>query len=284
MINCRKWLREWLGRIKSPSAGSHIDFLKKGGIPWTPGYNEYKWKAIQETICAKDFGERVSTPRFGYRIDERVVELPWLLSRLPEGPGVLLDAGSALNHRSLLVHPKLAEKRLFISTLAPEAWNFCERGVSYVYEDLRQTCFREDFFDWIACISTLEHVGLDNTFLYTSDSGKKETDAGAYLPLIQMFRTRLKKGGRLFLSVPFGRPKNHGWFQVFNGAMLDGLSAQFAPAEVQETIFMYGDDRWSKASRMSAREALCYDINIDQTAAPDHCAFSRAVACLELRK
>lgn len=258
------------------------DFVSKGCIPWTPGYERYKWQAISKVVYDDNFASIIGTERYGYRIDERIVELPWLLSTLPRGPQRLLDAGSALNFHPLLKHPRIAEKKVFISTLAPESHAFWNRGVSYVYEDIRDTCFRENYFDSVACISTLEHVGLDNTLLYTDDRTKRESDASSYLHFIDVLRSRLKVGGRLYVSFPFGKAKSHGWFQVFDGAMVDGLIERFNPSASNEVIFRYANDRWSTATRDEANDAVCYDINVDKTYAPDFCAFSRAVACLEL--
>jgi hypothetical protein len=258
------------------------DFKARGCVPWTPGYHEYKWRTISKVIADSNFDAVIGSDHYGYRIDERIVELPWLLSRLPKGGQFLLDAGSALNFESIVCHPRIAEKKLFISTLAPEGQAFWSRGVSYVFEDIRDTCFREEYFDCIACISTLEHVGLDNAFLYTKDTSKREFDKSSYLAFMDVLRSRLKNGGRLYVSFPYGQAKNHGWFQVFDGAMIDSLIRRFNPASISETIFMYGNDRWYKATRDEAENAVCYDINVDKTYAPDYCAFSRAVVCLEL--
>src|ERR1700756_4062168 len=101
-------------------------------------------------------------PGFGHKLDERLVEYPWLFSRLPDGSGELLDAGSVLNHDFILSHERLVGKKITIMTLAPEGRSFWDRGINYVYGDLRQTYFRDDYFDYIVCVSTLEHIGLDN--------------------------------------------------------------------------------------------------------------------------
>jgi hypothetical protein len=278
----RSALKAFYRRIKYGQAAA--DFFQRGCIPWTPGYSEYKWSSISKVILEDSFNSVIGTDRYGYRIDERIVELPWLLSRLPRGHQRLLDAGSALNFEAILSCPRVAEKKVFISTLAPEDQAFWNKGVSYVFEDIRDTCFRDEYFDCIACISTLEHVGLDNTFLYTKDSAKRECDQFGYLVFLDVLRSRLKKGGTLYVSFPYGQAKNHGWFQVFDGAMIDGLVKRFDPARISETIFMYGNDRWQTATREEAQNAVCYDINVDKRYADDYCAFSRAVACLELQK
>jgi ubiquinone/menaquinone biosynthesis C-methylase UbiE len=45
-----------------------------------------------------------------------------------------------------------------------------QNNISYVYGDLRNTILKDQCFDEIVCISTLEHIGMDNTMLYTKDS------------------------------------------------------------------------------------------------------------------
>lgn len=259
--------------------------FERGGFkPWTPGYEGYKWDTIARHINEGDFERVVGTDRYGYRIDERVVEYPWLLSRLPVGPGVLLDAGSSLNHLPVLEHPKVAEKKVFISTLAPEAFAHWQRGVSYVYEDLRSTHLAENAFDFVACVSTIEHVGLDNQKLYTADAAMRENAPDDYLVVVDRLRELLRPGGVLYLTMPFGAYRNHGWFQVFDAAMLDRIVERFAPSSHGEEIFGYADDRWSRSDRERSSDATCFDINERGGYDDDFAAFSRAVACLELRR
>lgn len=275
-------LRLYLASIKSEAAYQRFKIC--GYKPWTPGYDRYKWEAISNVLCDNNFYELVGTERYGYRIDERIVEYPWLLSRLPEGPLTMLDAGSALNYWHIINQPKLRDKKLFISTLAPEGTAFWNMGISYVYEDIRETCFREEMFDCIACISTIEHVGMDNTFLYTEGRRQAETSEVGHLEFLDILRSRLKAGGKLFLSFPFGVKKDHGWFQVFDGAMVSRIIERFQPSRYVEEIFQYSGDRWHISTREAAKNATCFDINVQKEYDLDFAAFSRGIACLELVK
>jgi hypothetical protein len=120
------------------------------------GYGVYKERCISEILSSGTFDPERLGSRYGVGLDERVVESPWLFSRLPSEPGRLLDAGSVLNFEGLLMQPALRAKRIFISTLAPEARSQRTRSnVSYVYEDLLETCYRDGYFDWVVFISTL---------------------------------------------------------------------------------------------------------------------------------
>ncbi len=256
----------------------------RGRRPWSFGYTAFKRKLIAQVVGQGDFDATRIPAGYGVRMDERIVEYPWLFSRIPAEPGVLLDAGSVLNHRFLLKHPRLSDKQVFISTLAPEADSFWRWGVSYVFEDLRKSCFRDGYFDWVVSLSTVEHIGMDNTMLYTGDPGKRESDRLAYLDAIREFHRVLKPQGTLFLSVPFGRPEDHGWFQVFDAGMIERLIAAFAPSRLIETHFRYTQAGWVPSDRGQSGDATYFDIHVRRQYDPDFAAASRAVVCLEMVK
>lgn len=255
-----------------------------GMKPWRLGYVPYKFTAIRRTIAQGVLNDGVLPTGHGFRLDERVVEYPWFFSRLPSSEGNLLDAGSVLNYSFLLSQPALANKRVFISTLAPESDCYWSRAVSYVYEDLRDSCFRDNYFDWVVSLSTIEHIGLDNTMLYTQDETKRENDDDAYLAAVKEFKRVLKPNGTLFLSMPYGQHRNHGWFQIFDAEMVDRIIKAFAPAEYRESHFKYKADGWLVSDREQSSGATYFDIHTQKHYAADFAAASRAVVCLELRK
>lgn len=252
--------------------------------PWQPGYVPYKFAAIRRALAQGVLRDGLLPVGYGFRLDERIVEYPWLFSRLPSGGGNFLDAGSVLNFEFLLSQPSLVNKRVFISTLAPESDCFWNKAVSYIYEDLRNSCFRDNYFDWVASLSTIEHVGLDNAMLYTRDEAKRESDQDAYLEAVKELRRVLKPGGVLFLSMPYGRRCNHGWFQVFDAEMVDCILKTFAPVDWQESYFRYQADGWVVSDREDSSDATCFDIHAQKHYDADFAAFSRSVVCLELRK
>lgn len=95
-------------------------------IPWSSGYNTYKRTLIMRTLSDKSllstfrFGDPLP-PGYGVGIDERCIEYPWLVAQLDDGPELLLDAGSTLNHDIILEHPVFRQKTIHILTLSPEA-------------------------------------------------------------------------------------------------------------------------------------------------------------------
>ena len=259
-------------------------FSITGKKPWKFGYTSYKRKEIEASIQNNiSFNDKLP-PDYGQRLDERIVELPWFYSQLSEDPGLLLDAGSSLNFKYFLLSEKIENKKVFIATLAPEKRNYASIGVSYVYDDLRKTCFDENYFDNIACLSTLEHVGLDNTLLYTADQNLKENRPLDYLLVISEFKRILKPKGKLFLSFPFGEPANHGWFQVFGQDHVDAIIDCFQPTEFETSYFKYSASGWQKSTLNQCKEADTFDMTAGLDYTEDYLAFSRAVCCISLTK
>ena len=100
-------------------------------------------------------------------MDVRVVEIPWVLAHLNnQGGSSLLDAGSALNNEVVLSSTLLKNKKISILTLAPESQCYWNLGIAYIFGDLRNLDFRDNLFDSIICISTIEHVGMNNIYIY----------------------------------------------------------------------------------------------------------------------
>ena len=248
------------------------------------GYVDRKWHCITTAINDPNFNFLLLPPGYGRGLDERIVEYPWLFSRLPEGGGRLLDAGSILTHKTILSHPALKSKKCFISTLAPEDSAAWQDGISYIYEDLRYSCFRDEFFDYVICISVLEHVGMDNTLNYTSDQTKCENDRFSFLQCVSELSRVTRPGGVTYITVPYGTYANHGWLQLFDSAMIDKTISTFEAAEVRETVYLYGPDGWQVSNRLLAAGAG-YRDNRSQGPLPELPPLSaESVVCLELRK
>ena len=250
--------------------------------PFGRGYLSYRQIQLPQYVNAL-FPERTLPEGWGLWLDERAVEYPWFFSRLPAEEGRLLDVGSVLNYDFVLSHPKLNHKTISILTLAPEADCYWRRGISYVYGDIRDCCFHDDYFDWVACISTLEHVGMNNTQFYTADATKNERNPESQWAAVAELRRIVRPGGVLYLTLPFGQYADHGWLQVFDAARVDRLLEVFHPQASRIDYFRYTSTGWQLSSAAECRDARYFDA-LQRNGSVTDLAAAEAVVCLELAK
>ncbi|HEY5943479.1 MAG TPA: methyltransferase domain-containing protein [Solirubrobacterales bacterium] len=212
-------------------------------------------------------------PGLGAGFDERCVEYPWLFSRRLGGR--VLDAGSVLNHRHVLERLLPEVDDLTIATLAPEAAAFTELGVSYVYGDMRRLPFRDAWFDEVVCLSTLEHVGMDNS-IYGATSGPAEDPAAAASEALRELLRVVRPGGRVHLSVPYGRREEHGWVRQLDRAGVDALLAAAGATARDEAVFRYTASGWRSGGD---RRVAGVAYNPATTPGDDGAVAARAVYC-----
>lgn len=215
---------------------------------------------------------------YGVGLDERVVELPWLLSRAPRGR--VLDAGSALNHPHVLDRVLPLADALCSCTLAPEHRSFNERGVSYVYADLRELPFRDGWFDTVVSMSTLEHVGMD-VERWGADAAPAPDPGREVDAAVRELRRVTRSGGRLLATVPYGQREDHGWLRQFDRDDVRQLADALGACDI--TVFAYDRRGWRLSSLDDATAARYQAGNrpADDPATEDLAAAARAVACVE---
>ena len=272
LIHRAKWLLD--------SAASPV--FKVRPRPFSPGYQTAKRRLITAAIDGGILRDGQDLPAgYGIAMDERVVEYPWLFGQLTQ-IGKMLDAGSSLNHDFLLQRAPLRGADLTITTLAPEKRCYWHEGFSYVFGDLRKTVFADSIFDNIASISTIEHIGLDNTMLYTGNPADAENDVNGFVPAVREFKRILKPGGSCFISFPFGKRANLGWYQVFDSEMVQRVIETFEPGSHRIEYFGYTASGWSRGTADALAEATVYDVHTSKGWGADLAASSRAIACLRL--
>lgn len=268
-------------------AGPVARYIAGGRIPWSEGYSKFKNQFIRSTLDDADLVRRFRDVAplpdgFGPRLDERVVEYPWVLARLP-ATGWILDAGSTFSSPLLLERPEIKGRRLFIFTLATD-FVAHDPNVSYVFGDFREPILHDALFESIVCISTLEHVGMAQSFEYSKSRPFPKADRTAYRDALAQFRRMLKPGGRLLLTVPFGPVEDHGWLQQFDAAGLRDIVATFGDRLVTETYYRYRASGWQLARPEDCADARYFNLHETKSIDPDGAAAARAVACLELVK
>jgi hypothetical protein len=216
-------------------------------------------------------------------MDERVVEYPWVLSRSLEWGSNVLDAGSTLNNPLLLAHPAIKNKQLIIYSLAHD-WMERRPNISYISGDLREMILRDQIIDVAVCISTLEHIGLDNTILYTQDKRYQENRPLDYTAALAEFRRILKPRGRLLITVPFGKPLQLQWLQQFDQQGIEKIISEFGGKVLALSYFKYDPSGWVRSTAIECGACEYFDIHAKGNCDSDYAAAARAVACLDLER
>ncbi|MCF7560329.1 class I SAM-dependent methyltransferase [Sabulilitoribacter multivorans] len=280
--------------LKNPNikkSDSIKKYLKNGRIPWSKGYHQYKEEFITAAINNHELLEQIKSKSslndYGYRLDERVIEYPWIFSKINTENQKILDAGSTFNFNFIINHLSIKSKDLTIFTFAPEANNFCDKKVSYVYGDLRILPFKDELFDVVVSQSTIEHIDMDNSIYgyditHNKDSSRKSYE---YLKAVQEMIRVLKSNGNLLLTFPFGKFENHGFFQQFDSQMLERIIKLLEPfGTYDETFFQYKNDSWNFSNKEDLKDVVSHNPHTGKGKLDDGAAHCRSIVCLHFIK
>jgi SAM-dependent methyltransferase len=254
---------------------------------WGEEYDDAKDRALEAAFendrLLKRFGSGSQLPRgFGFALDERIVELPWIVANLGSRPGHVLDAGSAVNHRIVLERVMPRVDSLTISTFTHEEAH-ADLGPKYVTADLRQLPFADASFETIVCVSTLEHIGMDNSDYGSTEPPSDDPDREVARALGELHRV-LQPGGRLLLTVPYGLPEDHGWTRQFDEARVRRILDWFGEEDSEPRIYAYSLRGWHRSSLRRAAGAAYRDPKANHRPQRDCAYAARAVACLTLTR
>lgn len=256
---------------------------QRGRVPDAYGYNAAKWLAIEAGVAARN-------GKYGWSdggIDERVVEYPWLFERvaaLATRDARVLDAGSVLNHWRILEQWRSAGfPPVSIVTLGYEGFAQVSKKVRYEFADLRQLPYRDEWFTMVLCLSTIEHVGMDNR-IYGSDASAAGNPTTESRRAVAELHRVTAPGGTLLLSVPYGARSNRGWFRILDAGDLDQLTSMPGWDRRQSRFFHSTQDGWREASAEALRSAGYNEPahRPGQRTAPPWVAGAEAVALVEL--
>ena len=199
--------------------------------------------AVALGLGARARGERLTWLQAPPGTDERVVEIPWVLSRLVP-TGRVLEVGYAFAESAYLGALLRSGVELVGVDLAERDVDGMERLVA----DARELPLADGSVDQALLVSTLEHVGADNTGYGLEAETAPESRADALRELGRV----LGSGGRLLVTVPLGEPGDHGWFRLDDQG---GWNALFVAAGLfveEQEAYELTDDGWRAAPAFSA--------------------------------
>jgi SAM-dependent methyltransferase len=264
-------------------------FFKNGQIPWSEGYATHKEESIVDSISnatvLDEFSKKKVPANYGYRLDERIVEYPWIFANLKKGKTVFLDAGSTFNFDYLLNNEFIENKDKYIYTFFPESKSYNHKKISYVYGDLRALPFRDSFFEEIVCQSTIEHIDMDNSMYGYDLKSTLElvtNKSYEYLKVIEELLRVLKTDGQLLLTFPYGKFENHGFFQQFDAEMVAQITDKIKNFGSYElTFFKYLPQGWIVASQEECNDSESFNPHTQKGKKDDFAAHSRAICCVK---
>lgn len=267
-------------------------YQKNGRIPFSFGYKEYKWDKISLYINDEIFlaavKDRKLPPFLGKAIDERIIEYPWIFSNLSPVAGKVLDAGSTFNFKPILEHFILQNKELTIYTYFPELYKADKsRNVKYVYGDLRNIPFHDNSFDQIICHSTIEHIDMDNSTYGYDISHNKEINLKSYeyIKVIHELCRLLKSQSTLLLTFPFGKFEHHGFFQQFDGEMLEKITNYLKMhGSINLDFVKYTESGWIFSSQEECSNSESFNPHTGKGRGSDDAAHSRSICLIKFIK
>jgi SAM-dependent methyltransferase len=162
--------------------------------------------AVALGLGARGRGERLRWLQAPGGTDERVVELPWVLSRLPL-QGRVLEVGYAFAEPAYLG----ALLRCGVDVVGVDRATRDVEDIETAEADVRELPFADGTFDQVLLVSTLEHVGADNS-VYGLEP-EPEDGVEPRLAALRSLRRVLRRDGGLLVTVPLGEPGDYGWFR-----------------------------------------------------------------------
>lgn len=194
--------------------------------------------AIALARGARARGERPRHLQAPAGTDERLVEVPWVLSRLRTGR--VLEVGHAFAEPAYLAALVDASPGELVGVDLAQAE---VPGMETVVADARDLPFPDASFDQALLVSTLEHIGADNEVYGV---GGEADDTGRTAALRELRRI-LRPSGSLLVTVPLGEPGDYGWFRQEDVRGWTRLFTGVGFFVEEQEAYELGEDGWRSA-------------------------------------
>jgi len=262
-------------------------YKRNGREPWSVGYEDYKWRRIARVLKDDTFDLGNIQPGFGFRLDERIIEYPWIMDNLSSRSARLLDAGSTFNYQPVLDSHPVKDKELTIFNYGKNENSFKLKNVNYAYGDLRSLPFENEDFDEIVCQSTLEHIDMDNS-MYGHSIPREQVSEGknfTYMKVVKELERALRTQGLMLFTLPYGIYKNYEFFQQFDSEMVEHITSYLQQqGELEIEYFKYEQTGWTHSTVEGCNNSISFNPHTGEGKGNDGAAHSRAICCIKFIK
>jgi hypothetical protein len=174
----------------------------------------------------------------GAGMSERVIEVPWVIRTLRRSERLhVLDVGTAF---APVVYKRLLQ-HLPHEIEAVDLANRRVPGVKTHVADVRNLPFGNESFDVALCISTLEHIGMDNEHYGVQGGG----GGGDVVALRELGRV----AARVLVTVPAGDDEDLGGWRLYAPSTFRERLAQAGLSVARLEVFRHDrDGGWRQAS------------------------------------
>lgn len=226
-------------RVRLPQPWSRLI----GQLAYLPklarGHRDTRLAFSEESAIEQLIATKQPLDRIGIDLSERVVEVPWVLRSLPKAPARVLDVGTAfapIVYKRLLVRqPQVIDVVDLAEATIP--------GLNSYVADIRSLPFADNAYDAASCISTLEHIGMDNDHYNIESGGGGDTDG---------LRELGRVARRVLVTVPAGADEDLGWLRQYSPATFRRRVGEAGLAVVRLEVFAHDPiNGWRSASEDS---------------------------------
>ncbi len=207
-------------------------------------------KGAIQALIASLLGQRVLVDykrfhdfarNYELKVNERIVELPFALRELNHPNGSKgLEFGCATSRLSL----ELASAGFQVTGIDLDDYYFTHPNLKFIQGDFLKSNLKENYFDAVVSVSAIEHCGLK----YYGDDAAEDGDR----QVVEKIWRILRKGGKLIMTVPFGKPGvRKGKYRVYDAKMLEKLLNGFKVIK-QEFYVCTSDKYWQPADEGAA--------------------------------
>jgi SAM-dependent methyltransferase len=212
--------------------------------------------AVALGLGARARGERLVWLQAPAGTDERVIEIPWVLSRL-RSTGRVLEVGYAFAETAWLGALLRSGLELVGADLASRDVD----GMDTVEADVRDLPFGEHSFDQALLVSTLEHVGADNSVYGVAgddEPAPRIDDSAARADALRALHRVLRRDGSLLVTVPLGEPGDHGWFRQEDESGWTNLFSRAGWFVGELELYELRDDGWRAVTSTFRADGIRY--------------------------